>query len=86
MARRVQHPLLEQAQNELKIMQKQKVISPVKEPTAWCSGIVCIPKSNGKVGICVDLTPLNKVVQREGHPMARVDANLDKLNLIETQC
>ena len=41
--------------------------------------MVCVPKANGKVRICVDLTPLNKAVQREIHPMATVDENLAKV-------
>ncbi|KAL8621425.1 hypothetical protein ACOMHN_048225 [Nucella lapillus] len=54
-------------------------ISPVSEPTSWCSGIVVIPKSNGTVRICVYLTQLNKAVKREIHPMASVDESLAKL-------
>ena len=38
-----------------------------------------VPEANGKVRICVDLTPLNKAVQREIHPMATVDENLAKV-------
>ena len=78
-ARTVPHPLLKQVEKQLKTMKKQGVISVVTEPTAWCSGMVCAPKPDGKVRICVDLTPLNKAVQREIHPMASVDENLAKL-------
>ena len=60
-------------------MEKQGVISPVTEPTGWCSGIVVVPKPNGSVRICVDLTHLNKAVQREVHPMFSVDESLAKL-------
>ena len=38
-----------------------------------------VPKANCKVRICFDLTPLNKAVQREIHPMATVDENLAKV-------
>ena len=41
--------------------------------------MVCVPKANSKVQICVDLTPLNKVVQHEIHPMATVDENLARV-------
>ena len=41
--------------------------------------MVIAPKANGKIRICVDLTPLNKAVKREVHPMASVDENLAKL-------
>ncbi|KFD48333.1 hypothetical protein M513_10825 [Trichuris suis] len=38
----------------LKQMVRDKVIRPVEEPTEWCSGIVVVPKADGKsVRICV---------------------------------
>ena len=60
-------------------MLEQGVISPVTVPTEWCSGIVPVPKLNGAVRICVDLTQLNKEVEREIHPMSSVDDSLAKL-------
>ena len=62
--------------NEIDCMLRQGVISPVTVPTEWFSGIVPVPKPNGRVRICVDLTPLNKVVQRETRPMGSVDESL----------
>ena len=47
--------------------------------TEWCAGIAPVLKPNGKVRICVDLTELNKAVQREVHPMPSVDESLAKL-------
>ena len=38
-----------------------------------------IPKANGKTTICVDLTHLNKSVQREIYPFPRVDETLAQL-------
>ena len=63
-ARKVPHPLLPRVEDELKRMEDQGVISKVTQPTDWCSGIVVVPKPNGKVRICVDLTQLNKAVRR----------------------
>ena len=40
------------------------VITKVHEPTAWCVGMVVVPKPNGKVRICVHLTKLNECSQR----------------------
>ena len=48
-------------------------------PTEWCAGIVPVLKPNGKVRICVDLTELNKAVQRKVYPMPSVDESLAKL-------
>jgi len=42
----------------------------------WCSGTLPLPKPNGHVQICLDLTPLNKAVQCETHPMGSVDESL----------
>ena len=60
-------------------MVEQQVISPVTGPTTWCSGMVPVPKPNGRIRICIDLTPLNRAVRRDVHPMRSVDENLAKL-------
>ena len=77
--RKIPHPLKSKVKDEVERMVREDVISPVTEPTEWCSGIVVVPKSNGKIRLCVDLTNLNKAVQREVHPMASVDESLAKL-------
>ena len=77
--RKVPHPLLPSVISEIDSMVERGVISPVTIPTKWCAGMVCVPKSSGAVRICVDLTGLNKAVQRETHPMASVDDSLSKL-------
>ena len=38
--------------------------------------MVVVPKKNGSVRICVDLTSLNKAVKREVHPLKSVDEDL----------
>ena len=60
-------------------MLEQGVISPVTAPTEWCARVVPVLKPNGKVRICVDLTELNKAVQRKVCPMPSVDESLAKL-------
>ena len=60
-------------------MEKLGVIVPVEEPTEWCSGMVVIPKPNGQVRICVDLTKLNKSIKRGRHPLQAVDQTLVQL-------
>lgn len=52
------------------------VIRKVQEPTEWCSGIIVVPKSNGQVRICVDLTRLNESVCRERHILPSVEETL----------
>ena len=41
--------------------------------------MVVVPKSNGKVCICVDLTKLNESVCRENHPLPEIDALLGEI-------
>uniref|UniRef100_A0A1X7UAF0 Reverse transcriptase domain-containing protein n=1 Tax=Amphimedon queenslandica TaxID=400682 RepID=A0A1X7UAF0_AMPQE len=52
----------------------------VNEPIEWCAGMVPVPKKNGQVRICVDLTRLNKSVQRERHQLPAVEQVLAQLN------
>ena len=48
-------------------MEAMQAISKVDEPTDWCASIVVVPKSNGQIHICVDLTKLNESVYGERH-------------------
>ena len=77
--RKVPHPLLLKVKEELDRMVQQGVISPVTEPTSWCSGMVPVLKPNGSVSVCVDLVQLNQSVKREVPPMFSVDESLAKL-------
>jgi hypothetical protein len=60
-------------------MEDMGVIMKIQEPTDWCAGMVVVPKPNGKVRICVDLTNLNQSVQRERHPLPAIDQILAQL-------
>ena len=60
-------------------MEAQGIISKVDIPTPWCSGMVPVLKKSGSVRICVDLQKLNECVQREVHPLPRVDETLGQL-------
>ena len=79
-ARKVPQPLLKTVKEEIEKMKKEGVISPVTEPTDWCSPMVVVPKPKGGVRLCIDLTSLNKAVKREAYPMASVDESLAKLS------
>ena len=56
-----------------------EVITRVQEPTEWCSGMVVVPKSNGQVRVCIDLTKLNQSVCRERYPLPAVEQILAQL-------
>lgn len=78
--RSVPLPLQDKVREELNRMESLGVISKVSKPTAWCAGMVVIPKKNGSIQICVDLKPLNENVLREIHPLPKVDETLAKLS------
>lgn len=77
--RRVPLPLMKQVQEEIKRMEQLDVIEPVDEPTEWCSPTVVVPKADGRVWICVDLTRLNQAVCREVYQMPKVEETLGSL-------
>ena len=77
--RRVPIPLMAAVKAELQRMQALGVIAKVDEPTDWCAGMVVVPKTDGRVRICVDLTRLNQNVCRERHIMPAVDQTLAQL-------
>ena len=60
-------------------MEKLGVISKVTTPTEWCAGMVVVPKPNGTVRICVDLTKLNQSVCRERHILPSVEQVLAQI-------
>ena len=78
--RRLPLPMRQKVEEELKRMEEEDVIRPVKNPTEWCAPIVVVPKSNGKVRICVDLTKLNESVRRENFPLPSTDQLLAQLS------
>ena len=77
--RRVALPLLPKVKTELQRMEDLGVISRMDEPTEWCAGLVVVPKPNGKVRICVDLTHLNQSVCREHHILPSVEQTLAQI-------
>ena len=65
---------------ELERLQKLDVITPMDQATEWCAPIVVVPKSGGKVCLCVDLTRLNQAVCRERHMLPSVDHTLGQMS------
>jgi len=63
--RRVAVPLMGRVREELQRMERLGVIAKVEDPSDWCASMVVVPKANGKIRICVDLTKLNQSVCRE---------------------
>lgn len=60
-------------------METKGDIRKVATPTAWCSGFVVVPKPSGGYRLRVDLTKLNKVIQRECYIVPTVEDILGQL-------
>ena len=80
MPQRIPIPLLPKVKQELERITKLGVITEVTQPTNWCAGMVIVPKPNGQVRICVDLTKLNANVCRERHILPSVETLLGQLS------
>ena len=77
--RRVPVPLFSKVKEELSRMEQMEIISKVDEPTERRPRMVVVPKANGKVRICVDLTKLNESILREYYSLPSVDHTLGQL-------
>ena len=77
--RRIALPLQKKVEEELKRLKEQKIIKEIHTPTDWCAPIAAVPKDNGTVRICVDLTKLNESVRRENFPLPTTDQLLPHL-------
>jgi hypothetical protein len=64
-ARRVPFPIMTKVKEELDRLQSHGIITPVTEPTPWCSPMVPVVKKSGKIRICVDYKKLNVAVKRQ---------------------
>ncbi|KAK3749684.1 hypothetical protein QZH41_004323 [Actinostola sp. cb2023] len=79
--RRVALPLMGKVKEELARMENLGVVTKIPEgvPTEWCAGMVVVPKPDGRVRICVDLTKLNDNVLREPYPLPKIDDLLGEI-------
>ena len=52
-------------ERKLKELLDQDIIEQVSGPTPWVSPVVCAPKKNGDIRLCVDMGRANRAVVRE---------------------
>ena len=73
-ARKIPLAMRDRVKQELDSMVAQGVISPITEPTDWCSNMVCAKKKNkDEIRLCIDPRDLNKALKRPHHPLKTVD-------------
>lgn len=60
-------------QRELKRMVDEGIITPVTEPTDWCSPILIRKKPNGSIRICLDPKYLNRYLKRALFPLPDIN-------------
>ena len=78
--RRVPLPLMKKVEDKINGLVKSGVIESVDELTDWCAPMVVVPKPNGNVCLCVDLTKLNVGVRRELYVMKKVEETLGSIS------
>ena len=78
--RRVPFHLRKKVAAELKELEQHRIIEKVDGPTPWISPLVAVPKSNGKVRVCVDMRVANKAISRERHPTPTLEDLVHTLN------
>ena len=60
-------------------MEQNNVIHPITAPTPWCSPMFITKKKSGDICLVIDCRELNKAVQRQMHPIPRLDDMLPLL-------
>ena len=66
-------PLRECLRETLDDLVQQDILAPVTELTPWVSSMVAVPKSDGKLRICLDPKDLNMAIQREHYPLPTIE-------------
>lgn len=50
-----------------------------KSQSPWNFCLVTVPKKNGKIRFCHNFWPLNKITQKDSHPIGHIEDNLARL-------
>lgn len=77
---RVPFSLRDKVGKKLDELEALDVIEKVEGPTPWVSPVVCVPKSNGDIRLCVDMREANRAIIRERHPIPTIDDLLNDMN------
>ena len=78
--RRVPEKVKTQLKEELDRMEAEGIIMKQHKANEWVSSLVCAPKPNGKLRICLDPKPLNRAIRRPHHYTQTLNEILPKLS------
>ena len=73
-------PMQEPLKTNLDWMVEIDVIKKQQEATPWVSNVLCTPKPNGDIRICLNPMPLNQAVRRPHHFAPTMEDVLQKLH------
>ena len=77
--RRLPFSLQPAVEAKLEELLEQDIIEKVTGPTPWVSHVVCIPKKDNQVRLCVDMRQANKAIVNEPYPMPTIDYLLHEM-------
>lgn len=78
--RRVPYSLRDKLATKLDELLELDIIERVDEPSSWVSPVVCVPKRNDEIRLCVDMRQANNAVKRVRHPIPTIDDILYEMN------
>ena len=64
---------------ELRRLEQDGIIAPVTDYTPWVSALLAVSKPDGRLRLCIDAKPVNRVLRRAPHYMTTVDDVLPQL-------
>ncbi|KAK9712796.1 hypothetical protein QE152_g24698 [Popillia japonica] len=76
--RKIPISIVEGVKKELDMMESQKIIRKVTEPTEWCSSLVTVKKPEG-LRLCLDPRNLNKAIVREWYQLPTFEELASKM-------
>ena len=75
--RRLSHQQRIEVRELVKDLLERNIIRPSNSP--YSSAIVPVPKKSGEIRLCVDYRPLNKITERDNHPLPLPDDCIEHL-------
>ena len=69
-----------QSKAEIQKLLDQDFIEPVNSSPEWVSPLVCVPKKNGNVRLCVEMRKANTEIIRNYYPIPTLDEILYEVN------